>query len=183
MFVEIFPVKVRGWEYGAYVRCDVKFSFVPSRIGNSSHWNEDSYEEMSGWRLATFIWNNYGTQIYKGKYYGKLVDTDKFGNKIEKSKMHPAGQRHVRRFSKVFLSASDCPFTGFTADNYLLDPLLEFMKAPDDTTFPELMEKCLQSWAKGCGEDMEANTSLEAFMEDAEANDMEFYEDGKQYYN
>jgi hypothetical protein len=168
-FADIFPVTVSGWQYGPYDRCYVKFRFNTDKIGNCSHWCEDSYEEMSGHRLAKFLFNNYWHHIAKGKYYSKLVQQG------------PKGSYYLSRYSKINLSTDGCPFTGYCADNYLIDPIVEFMKAPDSTTFPELMERCLENWAKCCGEDVEGATSLEAFKEDAEANNMEFYEDGTSY--
>src|SRR5690554_5862974 len=38
---------------------------------------DDTIKELSGLRLAKYIWNNYKHDIFKGKYYGKLVNTFK----------------------------------------------------------------------------------------------------------
>lgn len=41
----------------------------------------------------------------------------------------------------------DCPMTGTCYDNYLLYPLFEYLKKPDQaTTYENLMDKCLSSF-------------------------------------
>src|SRR5687767_11788369 len=84
-FCEIFPVTLERSNYGHAYRFSI----------------EDNVMNLRGQRLATYIYNNYYSQISEGKYYGRLVDTFKDGTKIPVSKEYPAGLRHVKRYSKI----------------------------------------------------------------------------------
>jgi hypothetical protein len=167
-FCEIFPVNVKDYAYGESGREYVKSEFQPIRIASHYCYYED-YEEMSGQRLATYIWNNYRKELYMGRYYSKGVQYKADGSRTLKN-----------RRSKIML-VTDCVLTGYSVDNAILGPIYEFMRKPDNTTFPELLDKCLNAWTKSCSEDIEAATTMEAFEEDAEANNWEFYMDGRMY--
>jgi hypothetical protein len=60
----------------------------------------------------------------------------------------------------------------------ILQPIYDFLKAPDNTTLYELMIKCLNGFFKACRDDMEYQLSEEAFAESCEANNYEFLSDG-----
>ena len=62
-----------------------------------------------------------------------------------------------------------------------LKPIYDFLKAPDDTTLYELMDRCLDGFFKACRDDMEYQFSEEAFAESCEANDYEFLSDGTRF--
>ena len=57
----------------------------------------------------------------------------------------------------------------------------DFLKAPNDTTLYELMDKCLDGFFKACRDDLEYQFSEEAFAESCEANDYEFLSDGTMF--
>jgi len=117
-FAAIFPITVKDWSYGG-PGSGVSFSFDET----------DEIEELTGWRLATYLWNNYRKQIFQGKYYGRLSPTDAKGNKIEVSKAHPIGQRHVIRHSRIILQTS-CVLTGYYMDDVILEPIYSFLGKP-----------------------------------------------------
>jgi len=140
---------------------------------------EDQILELKGLRLVKYIWNNYKRDIFKGKYYGKLVKTEKDGTAIIVSKEHPAGMRHVKRYSKVFLDNS-CVLTGVCYDMDILDPIYNFLEKPDaDTTFADLIQEMESAISKTFRDEEEWINSDEYISEMLEANDYEFTKDGK----
>ncbi len=166
-FARVFPIAVTEWSYGGRGE-GVYFRFETER---------DEIEELSGQRLAIYLWNNYRRELYKGKYYGRLSLRDKNGKKIRKSKEFPIGQRHVIRHSKIILDTC-CVFTGYCMDDALTDNIYAFMDKPDARTFRDLLEDCFSQWIKACNADIEWQNSDEYISETIEANDYEFDEDG-----
>ena len=57
-FADIFPIRIRNWSYGGSGE-GVHFEFTA----------DGEIEELSGQRLATYIWNNYRNEIYTPKQY------------------------------------------------------------------------------------------------------------------
>lgn len=168
-FADIFNVNWRQIDYMEPYRNEYRVN-VP-----------DNAEELTGQRLATYIWNNYRSDIFKGKYYGKLVNTHKDGTPIEASKEHPAGLRHVLRYSRCQMS-NDCVLTGVCYDMDILDPIYKFLEKPTEgTTFEELINDCISSLCKSVSSEIEANMEEPAISEHFEANDYEFTEDGRRF--
>lgn len=117
----------------------------------------DGYvSELSGQRLATYIWNNYRDRIYTGKYY--------YAN---------GKSRH----SRIQIEVS-CPFTGYIADDVLLDEIVKFMRKPDSRDFEQLLRDCISDWETYVKDDEAEAASIERFAEDCEANEWTFEEDG-----
>lgn len=156
-FCEVFPVKVTNYEYGPYGPNFVSFHMTT---------DQDEVENLSGQRLATYIWNNYGYALFKGKYYSKPMMRNEDGT-----------WKHKHRYSKIILETS-CVLTGYWIDMEILAEVYDFLKKPDSRTFRELMDDCFHGWTKAASADIEASRSMEAFEEDAEANGWEFEEDG-----
>jgi hypothetical protein len=167
-FAAIFPIKVRDWRYGGRGE-GVSFYFEA----------DDAIEELSGQRLATYIWNNYRKDLWHGHYYGRLSPTDKHGNLIPKSKEHPIGQRHVKRYSKILLDFGD--LTGYCMDYSLCKPIEEFLNKPDSSNFKDLLESCFDAWVKACNEDVEWQQSDEYITDILVSNEYEFEEDGTRF--
>jgi len=168
-FADIFPVSVSDWRISGEYRDYIAWHFT----------GDESIKKLSGFRLARYIWNNYFHDIFKGKYYGKLVYTFKDGTPIPISKEHPAGCRHVKRYSNASFETS-CVLTGYCIDDNILDPIYEFLKKPDPkTTFSGLMKTCLQAWLKAVSKDYKFCHTLEYFAEAADANGWEFTEEGE----
>lgn len=167
-FANIFPVKIKDWSYGGRGE-GISFEMTS---------DYDEIEEMSGWRLATYIWNNYRNELFTGKYYGKLVYTFKDGTPIPKSTEHPVGCRHVTRYSRVMLENA-CVLTGMWIDDTILGPVYKFLSNPQsNTTFKELMEDCFSEWVKGANENIEDQNSDDYITETIRANEYEFTKDG-----
>jgi hypothetical protein len=77
------------------------------------------------------------------------------------------------------LIAKDCPFTGVFYDEIALDPLRQFMKMPDNRTWSELADDCASALLDGLHDQYEWRISDECLREECEANEWEFYENGR----
>lgn len=152
-------------------------------------WNKEYGEEtlnLSGNRALSFLWNNYGRDIYKGKYYS-------CHDRWENGKYH-----YVSRRSKCTLVSGDCPLTGVCYDNDALDPLWNFLegKNPDEKpmviqhqfkyrfenwTVKDIIEDCVDSLCDAWEREEEYRLSDEGLIESIKSNDYEYYEDGTLY--
>jgi len=151
-FLDIFPVKNNGRNWN-----DITFT------------GEESVENLTGQRLATYIWNNYKMDLFKGKYYSTS------GRYDENRKYH-----YKKRYSKIQLETS-CVMTGYCMDDSILAPIYAFLKKPNkNTDFMDLMNECGNAWEEALDADSEWQSSMEYFKDACEANEYEFDEDGKQ---
>jgi hypothetical protein len=145
-FCEIFDIKIREYDYSYRQYVSASFNM------------DSSILELSGLRLAKYIWNNHKQHLYKGRYYSK-------GRKS--------------RHSKIQITPYDCTLTGYCMDNSLIMPLIEFMDKPDDRNFQDLLNDCLETWLNDCSADYDDWLSRERIIEDIEANDYVFFESGE----
>jgi len=143
---------------------------------------DDDIENLKGFRLKKYIWNNFKNEIFTGKYYSKFVDTLKDGTKIEKSNEFPIGQRLVTRHSRITLT-TNCPLTGVYYDLDILDPIYNFLDNKDDeTTFSDLLDECFSSLKKSVEGEIEARETDEYVIEEIEDNEMEFTANGMKFH-
>ncbi|EHO73809.1 hypothetical protein J4866_02770 [Prevotella denticola] len=123
----------------------------------TSHYSEEE-DNLKGVRLLKYLVNNYWNDLYIPKtIWGHNYKT--------------------KRKSRIFVT-NDCVLTGYYMDYEILQPIYDFLKAPDNTTLYELMNKCLNGFFKACRDDMEYQLSEEAFAESCEANNYEFLSNG-----
>ena len=161
-FIKLFPITVNDWSYGD------RNSGVSFRFDNDYHYDIDAVENLSGIRLATWLWNNLKNDIYKGRWY-----SHSFNRKTNTLSVKPGDKRKDRR-SKLFLETGGV-LTGYTIDDSLLTPIYEFLKKPDKSvTFNDLLTDCFHEWVKDCESDVEHSSSMEAFLESAQANEYEY---------
>lgn len=164
-FAEIFPIKITNWSYGGRGE-GVSFYFTLN----------DCIEEMTGQRLAKYIWNNYKRDLFKGKYYS-------LWSKKEKSyKYYKEGYPVLKtRYSKILLDNS-CVLTGYCVDDDILQPVYDFLNKPiEGVSFRDLLENCFDSWITACNNGIEYQNSDEYIAEELINNEYEFTENGKLY--
>ena len=162
-FEKIFPIDVKNFDYSN--RSDINWKFTET----------DEIENLSGQRLANYIWNNYKNQIFKGKYFS----TD--FKKCKVDSQHPAGITYKKRYSRIMLENS-CVLTGYCIDDDILKEVYNLLDQPNlfnNTTFKDLMETCLNNWLTACQNDYEGCSTMEYFLDSAEANECEFDENGE----
>lgn len=172
-FAEIFPVKIRDWSYGGRGE-GVSYKFS----------ERDEIEEMSGWRLATYLWNNYRDTIYQRKYLQSFRRDNRIFHpmvlqKVQKDRETGREYYWTTVTSNWRVDTQNCPLTGYCIDNSLLDPIWQFMEKPDNRTFKDLLDDCFDTWVKDCAEDAEYSSSMEMFIEDCETNEWSFDEKGR----
>ena len=154
-FCEIFPVKVKDWEYGYRYDISARFDIDPNA------------EELTGVRLQKYLWNNYGSLIYQGKYYSKGQYKD-------------GKYTYKQRRSKV-LKQTDCVLSGYWIDYELLKPIYTFLDSRNPSgTFEDLLQDCLNSWLIACQKDYEHFFSYDNFQEEMTETDNEYTEEGKE---
>lgn len=157
-FEQVFPIKVTHWEYDT-VSGSVRFDFT-----------DDSLAGISGLRLYAKLMHNYFEHITKGKYYSKLTSIEPI--------------RYVCRHSQTLIERQSCALTGYSVDEDILDPIWKFLAHPDEsTTFESLMRECVDRWVKACVVDAEYCVSFEYFMEEAQAAEYEFFENGAFFHH
>jgi hypothetical protein len=150
-FVLAFPVKVRGWEVDAW-RCAAWSSFT----------GDEAVGNLTGARLAAYLWNNY-----------KAVLTERVVYRLASGR---------KRVSRIALRERDCPFTGTSMDESLLAPIRGFMRRPvEGVMFSGLLEGCIEEWAKEYSADLRYHESEEAVAESMEANEYTFTADGRRF--
>jgi hypothetical protein len=142
--------------------------FFPVRIKdweygyrNFINWTSDvkpSHNELNGIRLLKHLHSEYMPALEKGKYLN-----------------HIKGKAH---YSKVQKEIS-CPFTGYYMDDVLIDPLLKFIKNPEEhISMEDLLSDCLQSWVFACRDDHESTQTMEYFKEMSDVNGWTYEENG-----
>lgn len=150
-FCEIFPVKVKDWEYG---------------YRNFINWElrvDDDIEQLKGLRLAKWLRSNFAHHIWTPKYIGGTG----------------SGKDWKPKYSKT-QKTYDCPLTGYYIDHALLDPIVEFIKNPhSDVDLEEIMAECLNGWINACNKDFEYSQSKEAILETIDSNEYRFTKEGK----
>ena len=115
---------------------------------------DEEHKNLTGIRLMKYIINNYGRYLWKQKYL-----------------KHVKGKARYSRIQKE----TDCVLTGYYIDNYILDPIYEFLKKPKEgVTFEDILRDCLWSWVRECERDWGYAYSRENIEEMLEANDYEF---------
>lgn len=179
-FAEIFPIKVTDWCYGRRGE-GVSFRFETDR---------DEIEQLSGQRLATYIWNNYRDQIYSRMYYSMMGSIGLTDHKINhkrvtseqiKNECPNKGKWSNSYHSAITIEKMNCPLTGYCMDNELLFTIYEFLDKPDSRNFEDLLEDCFNEWIKACNKDIEWQNSDEFITEEIENYDYEFTKDGKAF--
>jgi hypothetical protein len=131
--------------------------------------------ELSGIRLAKFIWNNYKDDIFKGKYYSLWSKTD------ISYEHHKEGYPVLKtRRSKILLD-NCCVLTGVCNDDDLLSPIYKFLDNPIDINFEELLTACINSLCKSVSSEIDYNNSDKGIIETIIDNDYDFTIEGNQY--
>ena len=153
-FCEVFPVKVKKYEYGYGGK------YVSWLFNNDV---TDEQGELSGKRLISFIWNNYGSSLLTNKTY-----------------YFPRPQPGSKERTSRIIKYNSCPLTGYYMDEEILSPVYEVLAGKRmNQTFEEVIDACLESWLNACEEDFENYYSEEGIKEIILSNDYEFTEEGR----
>lgn len=177
--IEVHNWKVSEWMYDYRIRYDDYHPIYEVYDKNNDVWESVYDEELSGKLLFRYVNNNIIPRLMKGKYHSVWY-TD------ENSK-----QTYKKRRSKVVIETEPekgtCPMTGYCGDCDVIEPLMKYYrnwaKYPDDYTFADLMEECIDALFKAWQNDIEWQMSDECVDENIESNwgDNWYDENGKEF--
>lgn len=129
----------------------------------SCEYYSDDITRLRGVRLATYLYNNYIEELYKGVFI--------WNQKTHKSK-----------HSKCLFELS-CPFTGYAMDMAVLTPVLKFISSPNEyQDIRDIFQECRDNLEYAIQEDIDDYYSFDRFKEDCIEQDLEFYNSGDNYY-
>ena len=176
-FINIFPVNVKNWQVDpcCYSYCDMESTA------------EDQINDLTGLRLFKYLINNFSGTLYKRKYLGSLKTQDQphSRHRMLKSKEIKHGPNKGKFYASIYSNCQTekcCNLTGVYTDESILQPLYDFLKAPDkNTTFADLMEQCGNAWAAAFSESIEEENSDEYISDMLINNDYEYTEEGNLY--
>jgi len=150
----------------------------PSRNEYRLKFNDDILE-LTGQRLATYIWNNYKNDLFKGKYYhtNKFNTDKKLVHKRVKNTLCHNGNYFNAYYSAITLD-NCCVLTGVCYDDDLLTPIYEFLDKPKNLNIETLLNDCIYSLCHSVSSEIDYQNSDEAIIETINCNDYEFEENG-----
>jgi len=134
-------------------------------------WSYESYnwdfdvDSISGLKLRTWLLNNWVCNWEKGKYYHSNSTNSKGLYRWRRSKI----QKTI-----------ECPFTGCCYDHDLIQPILDFIKKPNNhTTLRCIIDECFDNFITAYNEDEECQYSDDAIIETIYMNEYMFKENGE----
>lgn len=168
-FCKRFGITVEDNGRHYYGTVDIQHGCYPKVSGNADAWTQRHYdisgESVRGLRLRTFILNNFDDVLY------------------ERKKQYVNGYGSKHRISRVFKTETCYPFTGFCADDDMLQPMWDFIANP--TSKPptydlnDLMDDCVSAWNRAWLAECKWYFSDECITEDIRDNEYQFTEDGE----
>lgn len=152
---------------------------------------DDNILELKGVRLRTYLLNNFGADLYSGKYYKSWGSEKKLFHKkvTSKASKNKDGKYFWNAYYGLPLAPFNhsCELTGVCYDEYLLQPIYDFIESGHKTdsfkyvTFQMLLDDCFESLERSLESEVEYRNSAEAISEDIEANEYEFLQDGSRF--
>jgi len=137
---------------------------------------DDDILNLSGTRLLAYLWNNYKTSLFKGKYYSVKANHPLKHRRV-KSTTFKNGNTFNGYYSAIQLEHS-CVLTGMWCDDAMLQPIYDFMSKPDNRTFEDLLSECFDSLKSALQSEEEYHYSDEGVQEYLTANNYQFLKDG-----
>ena len=165
-FHEIFPTKTgnRSW-------LDVNTDYI-----------DDNVLELSGLRLQKYLWNNFKSDLFLGKYIGNYDSQNKVNHKRIESKWYKNSNKWGNYYHSGITLNNDCVLTGICYDDCLLKPLYEFLSTKDvrndGRTYGDLLKECFENLSVSIDKEIAYLNSDEAIIENIKANNYEFEENG-----
>jgi hypothetical protein len=150
---------------------------------------DDNVMNLKGLRLRTYIINNFGHKLYKGKFYNYKNNT---ANKLTHKRIVSKYYANTNSWGNYYYSAitkeHSCVLTGVCYDDSILQPVYDFIenyKAKADyysyMDFDTLVNDCFAELSKDIDNEVSANNEDEAIIETIQANEYEFTADGRRF--
>jgi hypothetical protein len=149
---------------------------------------DEDVQELKGFRLQKYIWNNFGNDIFKPKYlkHGELTDKRKPYHAMQKQReitnnCPNKGKFYISYYSNI-QKENSCVLTGVCYDQDILDPIYNFLEKRDFSNctinFYHLINNCFEALKKSIESEVDYQNSDEAIIENLISNDYEFTKDG-----
>jgi len=150
---------------------------------------DDNIINLKGLRLRTYIINNFGDKLYKGKYYNYKNNTaNKLTHKRIVSKYYKNSNSWGNYYYSAITKENCCVLTGVCYDDSILQPIYDFIenyKAKVDyysyMDFNTLMNDCITELEKDIESEVDAMNGNEYITEQLESNHTDFTKDGKEF--
>lgn len=137
---------------------------------------DDTILELTGVRLMKYFINNFAF-LYKAKYL-KHFNSHKNHRMVKNKTANRTGKEYGMAYSNV-QEVRDCTLTGVCWNEDFLDPIYSFIKNPNSNeTFQDVISDCFSSLRKAIEREIEYQQSDEAIIENIEANEYRFEQDG-----
>lgn len=141
---------------------------------------EGNILELKGLRLRTWILNNWGDWLYKGKYYS-------LWSKTEKSfEYHKNGHPVLKKRRSKCQFTKDCVLTGVYYDNDFLEAIYDFIenyknqKGAEYTTLEDLIQNCFESLKYTIEDEIEALNDDDHISDSIRGQDLRYDINGQQ---
>lgn len=149
---------------------------------------DEDVQNLKGFRLQKYIWNNYGSDIFKPKYlkHGNLVDKRKPYHPMQQQREITTncpnkGKISISYYSNI-LKDNCCVLTGVCYDMDILDPIYKFLEKRDFSNctinFYRLINDCFEALERSIESEIDYLNSDEAIKETLISNDYEFTKNG-----
>lgn len=156
---------------------------------------DDNILQLKGVRLRTYLLNNFGDSLYSGKYYNSWSSDKKLFHKKVTSRFTELRGRgeDSTYYWNVYYGLPlvpynhSCELTGVCYDEDLLQPIYDFIEKGHNTdsfkyvTLQMLLDDCFESLERSLEDEVESRNSDEAIIEEIEANEYEFLQDGSRF--
>mgnify|MGYP006318484437 CR=1 FL=1 len=166
-FAELFDIKLTSYFYGDR----------GEGVNYTSSYRSE-VEELTGVRLATWIYNNIGKEIFTPKYYSVDLNKEVKHKRIKCEFYKRTGNYFVGYYSAI-TKENSCPLTGYCMDDKLLKPIYEFLKKPDNkVSLLDLLDDCFNEWVKAGNAEIDYQNSDEFAIQELEERGWLFTIDG-----
>ncbi len=152
---------------------------------------DDFILNLTGLRLQKYLYNNFGSTLYKRKY---LKHGENFENrpvklfrmqKLNEINQGPNKGKFYFTYYSNLKKDTCCNLTGVCYDNDIMQPIYNFLEdrnpESNNTTFESLFIDCFQSLKKSLENECDYMNSDEYISEQLSENGSEFTENGQIY--
>jgi hypothetical protein len=171
-FCDIFSINWKNFDFTHYCSVDYVINV------------KDDILNLKGKRLISYIWNNYRNDLYKGKYLkSKTFEAiPAIKHKYQHFKLSRRNENvyYWCTYRSNINLENEAVLTGNYLDMDILEPIYKILREYDqNTTFEELMDKCLNNFLNQCNINYEYYYSFDNFAEISEINEYRYNEQGK----
>lgn len=163
---------------------EYNFDYIYDEANNTLKVFKDTFEKnnsnenITGFRLAKWIINNYYDILFKPYFVRSVKKDAAIYHKRIKTTQYKNG--NISNFYYSAIKKTDsCVLTGVCYDDDILKPIYEFLKSPYNINFDELIIDCIDNLEKSIQNEINYHYTDEAKAEYLSENDYYFTVDGK----